>query len=557
MTQVLIVEDSRTQAEALRFILESEGFQVAVAPDAVTALALLGDRTFDVILSDVHMPKMDGFEFCARVKEAASTREVPVILLTSRNDPLAIVQGLEAGADNFITKPYEPAYLLDRVRTMLANRSRKKRMTVGVDVTFLGRQFVINSDKEQILDLLVSTFEEIVRSNRDLAARTEELHSILESIGEGVVVADNEGRLVLHNRTAEEILGAQTLASNPADWQKQGVFRAINDNSPIAQDRLPLERARHGEAIDDEEMLVQARGSDVGDTCLAVSARPLRDERGSIRGGVIAFRDINERKRAQALMETQAVELAQAKDRAEQESRYKSQFLANMSHEFRTPLNAIIGFSELLSEQSMGSLNERQKEFVGYVMQGGRHLLALINDILDLSRVEAGRLQLTCDWIAPEDLIEEVRQMVTPMADKHGISLVLTSSGSLPKIYADHVRLKQILYNLLSNGIKFNHRHGRVSLDVFEEADLICWSISDTGVGIREDDLSRLFREFERLEHRGPQPEGTGLGLALTKRLVELHGGSIHVESLAGQGSTFTVRLPRKSVARSLVPITL
>jgi PAS domain S-box-containing protein len=551
MTHVLIVEDSRTQAEALRFTLETEGFEVSVAADGMTALRLLENHEINLVLSDVHMPEMSGFELCARLKADASLQHLPVILLTSRSDPLAIVQGLEAGADNFITKPYEPEYLVDRVRTMLANRSRKRRLNMGVDVTFLGRNFVINSEKEQILDLLVSTFEEIVRSNRDLAARTEELHSILESIGEGVVVADSNGRLVLHNRAAEEILGTQTLAVPPAQWSEHSVFRNLSSKEVISAERLPLRRASSGECFDEEEMSVRGVGAKNGATYLAVSARPLRDEAGMIRGGVIAFRDINERKRAQSLMEEQALELARAKERAEQESRYKSQFLANMSHEFRTPLNAIIGFSELLDEQTMGPLNERQKEFVGYVMQGGRHLLALINDILDLSKVEAGRMQLTCDWVSPDKLVEDVRQMVKPLADKQGVHLILRVSEGMPPVYADPIRVKQILYNLLSNGIKFNHRHGKVELSVSCDEREVSWCVSDSGMGIREEDLSRLFREFERIEHRGPKSEGTGLGLALTKSLVELHGGSIQVESLIGQGSTFTVRMPLRATVRS------
>jgi signal transduction histidine kinase len=250
------------------------------------------------------------------------------------------------------------------------------------------------------------------------------------------------------------------------------------------------------------------------------------------------------------------VELAkqELEEKAEQlamTSRYKSQFLANMSHEFRTPLNAIIGFSELLDEQTMGPLNERQKEFVGYVMQGGRHLLALINDILDLSKVEAGRMQLSCDWVAPDALVEDVRQMVKPLADKQGVHLILKVAEGLPPVYADPIRVKQILYNLLSNGIKFNHRHGKVELTVSCQDDQLSWCVADSGVGIRDEDMSRLFREFERIEHRGPKSEGTGLGLALTKRLVELHGGSIHVESTVGQGSTFTVRLPLRATIRS------
>jgi hypothetical protein len=342
---------------------------------------------------------------------------------------------------------------------------------------------------------------------------------------------------------AEEILGADTLAVRPSEWPTLGTFLCNAERRPLPVEQLPLMRAASGESLDDVEMLL-SRPMEQSCTCLAVSARPLRDEGGHIRGGVFAFRDINERKRAEATMEAQARELARARDRAEQESRYKSQFLANMSHEFRTPLNAIIGFSELLDEQTMGPLNERQHEFVGYVMQGGRHLLALINDILDLSKVEAGRMQLSRELVSVGDLVEDVRQTVKPLAEKQGINFSHQVAPDLPCVFVDPMRIKQILFNLISNGIKFNHRHGSVSLEVHAEGDRLLWVISDTGVGIRDEDQSRLFREFERIEQQGPKPEGTGLGLALTKRLVELHGGSIGVESRAGQGSTFTVSIP-------------
>jgi signal transduction histidine kinase len=141
--------------------------------------------------------------------------------------------------------------------------------------------------------------------------------------------------------------------------------------------------------------------------------------------------------------------------------------------------------------------------------------------------------------------------MVKPLADKQGVHLIIRVSEGLPPVYADPIRVKQILYNLLSNGIKFNHRHGKVELTVSCDESELSWSVADSGIGMREEDLSRLFREFERIEHRGPKSEGTGLGLALTKRLVELHGGSIHVESLVGQGSTFTVRMPLRATTRS------
>jgi two-component system, sensor histidine kinase and response regulator len=170
MTRVLAVEDSATQAEELRFILASEGFEVAVASDAEKALEWLAHESFGLVVSDIVMPGMSGYDLCRRIKENARTHDVPVILLTTLNDPLDIVQGLESGADNFITKPYEASALVARINSMLANRRirTETKHGEGVEIFFLGKKFVITSDKEQILDLLISTFEDIVRTNREL-----------------------------------------------------------------------------------------------------------------------------------------------------------------------------------------------------------------------------------------------------------------------------------------------------------------------------------------------------------------------------------------------------
>lgn len=544
MARLLIVEDSATQAEALRFTLESAGYQVSVANDGQRALHECNDKPFDMVLSDVNMPYMSGFELCSRIKATHELRQLPVILLTSRSDPLAILRGLECGADNFITKPYEDHFLLERVRGILEGRRRDRRLQVGVEVTFLGRQFVITSEKEQILDLLVSTFEEIVRSNHELESRTVQLNMILENIGDGVVVADADGRLVLSNPMAEQLLGPSALLRRPLHWGPEHGFFRVDRRTPLATDEMPLARALSGDSFDELELFVRSPQSPHG-SYISMSARPLRNEAGGVRGGVIAVRDISERKRIEALLEAQTLELSRAKERAEQESRYKSRFLASMSHELRTPLNAIIGFSELLDQEIFGSLTTRQKEYVGYVVQSGRHLLGLVNDILDLSKIEAGRMELSLEWVEPLRVVEAVQGSVQPLAHKQGVALELNLPPMLPELYVDEMRLRQILFNLLSNGIKFTPRGGRVTLRIELRDDMLCVDVEDTGIGIRAEDMSRLFREFERMEDRSKtKTEGTGLGLALTKRLVELHGGSIQVASQLNAGSRFTVLLP-------------
>ncbi|HEX5658703.1 MAG TPA: response regulator [Polyangiales bacterium] len=544
MTRLLIVEDSATQAEELRFRLSNAGYDVAVVHDGQRALNACAQQPFDMVLSDVNMPYMSGFELCMKIKASPEMRHIPVILLTSRSDPIAILRGLECGADNFITKPYEETFLLERVHSILENRKRDRRLHLGVEVMFLGRQFVITSEKEQILDLLVSTFEEIVRSNRELESRTVELNLILENIGDGVLVADAEGQLILSNPMAEQLLGDKALMRRPLHWGPEHGFFRIDRRTPIAPDEMPLARALSGQSLDDVEMFVRTPHAPHG-AYIAISARPLRTDRGRVRGGVIAFRDVSERKRLDALMEAQSAELARAKERAEQESRYKSRFLASMSHELRTPLNAIIGFSELLDQEIFGELTARQKEYVGYVVQSGRHLLALVNDILDLSKIEAGRMELAREWVAPRSVIDAVQGSVQPLAQKQGVVLLHEVQEELPDLFVDEMRFRQILFNLLSNGIKFTPSGGKVTLRAELVEDRLELAVVDTGVGIRAEDLVRLFREFERVEDSSrPKVEGTGLGLALTKRLVELHGGSIHVESKPDVGSKFTVKLP-------------
>ncbi len=226
----------------------------------------------------------------------------------------------------------------------------------------------------------------------------------------------------------------------------------------------------------------------------------------------------------------------------------KSAVLANMSHELRTPLNAVIGFSELLEQQIFGELNGKQRTYVGNVLVSGRHLLQLVNDVLDISKVEAGRMDLAYERTPIGSIVDVVRSVIHAVAAKKGIDLEVDVPSSLPEVYIDPGRIKQVLYNLISNAIKFTPRGGEVRLTARADDQYLVLTVSDTGVGIARDDLPRLFREFEQLpQPGGVRPEGTGLGLALTRRLVELHGGKVEVTSEIGRGSTFSVHLPLRS----------
>jgi signal transduction histidine kinase len=240
------------------------------------------------------------------------------------------------------------------------------------------------------------------------------------------------------------------------------------------------------------------------------------------------------------------LELAREKERVEQESQFKSRFLANMSHELRTPLNAIIGLSELLEQQVAGPLLPRQIEYVSNVLKSGRHLLTIVNDVLDMSKIEAGRMDLLCEWVSVSQLVDATQGVVRPLAEKRGVVFETDVPSELPPIHVDPVRLTQVIYNLVSNGIKFTPQGGIVRLSARSDDGFLTIHVRDTGIGIAKEDIPKLFRDFERIEPPSgiARQEGTGLGLSLSRRLVELHGGTITLESQPGHGSVFIVRLP-------------
>jgi len=238
-------------------------------------------------------------------------------------------------------------------------------------------------------------------------------------------------------------------------------------------------------------------------------------------------------------------EIEEKSRQIEAANRHKSEFLANMSHELRTPLNAIIGFSEVLGERMFGELNEKQAEYTEDILSSGRHLLSLINEILDLSKVEAGRMELE---VATFDLplaIDNARTFVRERATKHGINLDVTVDERLGDFTGDERKIKQILLNLLSNAVKFTPEGGRIGINAKQTNGTVEISVSDTGIGIAPEDQARIFEEFRQVGgDYAHKKEGTGLGLTLAKKFVELHGGKIWVESEAGKGSTFTFTLP-------------
>jgi PAS domain S-box-containing protein len=268
-----------------------------------------------------------------------------------------------------------------------------------------------------------------------------------------------------------------------------------------------------------------------------VQAIPVTEESGKIIGVLETCREITERKTAEKLL--------QEKQIAEVANRTKSEFLANMSHELRTPLNSIIGFSDLLYEQAYGTLSEKQLKAVGNISKSGRHLLRLINDVLDLSKVEAGKLELNYKDFNLAAKLNMIQNLMAPIADRKNIQIIINMDTNINSICADEDKFIQVMYNLVDNAIKFSYENGLIKIGAREKGELLEITVSDNGIGVKAEDHNKIFKPFSQVDSFfSKSSQGTGLGLSLVKQIVHLHGGYVWFRSNIGKGSTFAFTIP-------------
>jgi signal transduction histidine kinase len=371
------------------------------------------------------------------------------------------------------------------------------------------------------------------------------LECILNSMAESVVVADSAGELVLCNPAAWNLLGEGALCSTLTNMLQQITIYRADTMTPCPEEELPLVRAIRGENPPNVELIIRNRSTGE-DIWLDAAARPLRRADDVTRGGVAVFRDITASKKIE---ET----LRQARAEAERANHAKSEFLSRMSHELRTPMNAILGFAQLLD---LDDLNPPQRQSVDQILKGGRHLLTLINEVLDLARIEAGKLTLSIEPIHAGEAVQSTIDLLEPLAREHRITFRKPeSAGWASFILADRQRFQQVILNLLSNAIKYNQPGGSVTIACqVKDASNFRLAITDTGDGVPAEKIEKLFQPFERLVGDQSGIEGTGIGLALSKRLMLAMGGTIGVDSRIGAGSTFWLELPLGECPLSALP---
>jgi PAS domain S-box-containing protein len=406
-----------------------------------------------------------------------------------------------------------------------------------------------HGELEYLTTVVTRTTELLIRQSEVLRESEMKFRSVAQSANDAIVSADQRGDIIAWNTSAEHIFG----------YKEGEVF-----GKPLTMLMAPRYRAAHSQDL--ERMLRGSESALLGKTTEIVGLRKSGQElplelslsswktgQGTFYTGII--RDVTERKHAEEALRSltasleqkvleRTAELEVARDQALSANRHKSEFLANMSHELRTPLNAVIGFSEVLLEKMFGEINQKQEEYLRDILSSGRHLLALINDILDLAKIESGRLELDLSTFELPTVLNNAYALIRERAVRHGIHVSLDIDPRLWLFTADERKLKQILLNLLSNAIKFTPDGGTVLLKAVLQDDGVEVSVIDTGIGIEPEWHQKIFEEFIQVGHSLQKREGTGLGLALTRKFVELHRGRIWVQSAKGLGSTFTFTLP-------------
>ncbi len=585
--RILVVEDSATQAAALAHLLEQAGYDVAVARAGERAMEILQEGSFDLVLSDVVMPDISGYDVARRVKADPRLRDLPVVLLTSLNDPLAIVRGVASGADSYVTKPYMPDRLLARVRTAIysSRRASDAAPTVPVDVTLLGSRFTIAADTEHILGLVVSSYEDLMLTSAAVRAAERRARFLAEA-----------GELLSSSQDADQVLKELARLAVPtiADIC---IVDAVNDEGSISRvevtaadsslkdlaallaiptldGSLPLTTtlASQRAILDVPDWNTENGSALAGAGVRSFIAAPLMVH-GEALGALILISTSSDRTYGDddldlatdlARRAALAVDNARLYQQAKQATRARDDVLGIVSHDLRNPLNTInMSASFLLDLIGSAGLMIPGGDHGGppvsltaklnIVVRAVRRANSLIEDLLDVTRIDSKRLAVDQTMVDAQSLIDEALLDLAPLASEAGIGLSHSWEGDASRVPADRKRIYQVFSNLVGNALKFTPKGGRIAVRGVMSGSDAMFTIADSGAGIPAENLPHLFDRF--WQARETRRAGAGLGLYIAKGIVEAHGGRLWVESTVGTGTTFSFTLPLVVPAIAAVPI--
>lgn len=491
---ILVVDDHEMNRQILGLRLQKRGFQISEAESGLQALKLIDTNPPDLVLLDIMMPGIDGYEILTRIRQTFSPTDMPVIMVTAKDMSQDVVRALELGANDYVTKPVDFAVTLARIQSQLSLKRSEEAL-------------------------------------KDSEARYRDL---FENASDLIQIVQTDGTFLYTNRAWKK-----TLGYTDEDLSSRTIWDIIHPRSKSHCEQL-FKQLMHGQEINQVEAVFLDKSGKSIDVDGSVSLRKTNGTQATTRG---IFRDVTMQKAVVTALE-------EAKEAAEKANQTKSQFLASMSHELRTPLNSVIGFSNILLKNKKGNLDQKDLAHLERIQRNGKHLLSLINDVLDLSKIEAGKMELELRTFDINEIIDDVVSVSLPLIAKNDNTLQVEVDPKIGDIHADATRLKQCLLNLLSNASKFTE-NGQIevvgSLFDHHNATWIRLEVRDTGIGMTAQTIESLFQPFTQADASTSRKYGgTGLGLTISKHFCQMMGGDIYIKSTPDKGSTFIIELPTK-----------
>jgi PAS domain S-box-containing protein len=580
LREILVAEDSATQAIQIKHLLENNGYKVIVTSDGKNAVNSLKKNKPALVISDIVMPEINGYELCKSIKSNIETSQIPVILLTRLKDPEEIIEGLSCGADSFITKPYVDSYLLSHIEKLLSEETSpdSKKVEFGTEIIFRGKKHFIQAEQQNVIKLMLNIYEGAIQQNEKLIQTQEELRLLnakLESfvedrtndlfeeiklskeIAQSYKTSEEKYRTLFENSTVgiyRTTPDGRVLLANPALVKMLGYssFKELSNRNLEEMGFEPsYERSHFKDIMRNEGQIygMETAWTRSDGTILFVSesAKSIKSKNGEILYYDGIVEDITKRKKAEFQIKKLNEELEERVIKRtkllETANKELEAFSYSVSHDLRAPLRAVHGYTKILKEDYYNKLDDEGKRICDVISSSATKMGELIDDLLSFSRI--GRSDLSPSVIDMKKMTEVIFEGLTSPEERERVKFKV---GKLKKVAGDAKLIGQVWTNLISNAIKYTSKNevAEISIGLTVSEKMVTYFIKDNGVGFDMQYGHKLFGVFQRL-HSETEFEGNGVGLAIVQRIILKHGGKVWADGEVGKGATFYFTLPSEA----------